>query len=151
MEPDKSSTLTDSVVGGNLHTGNVVHNHYHQSPQVAQPQYIQAPQPIVTQQVVAPQPVPIYVHYKKIHTSDWIAFGWAAIILNILSAGMCIFINFVISVVGIFSLLPHLNLHKKQPGHPEAHRVTKAIKINAISFAVGFIIFILYGAIGPQL
>ena len=143
MEPGKNPTLTDSVVGGNIHTGNVVHNHYHQPPPVAQPQYVQpqyvqAPQPIVIQQIVAPRPAPIYVHYDKIHTSEWIVFGWVAIVLNILSGGLFVGCNFIISVVGIFSLLPKLNLRKKQPGHPEAYQVTKAIKINAISVGIGF-------------
>ncbi|MDG1556493.1 MAG: hypothetical protein P8Q98_01705, partial [Candidatus Poseidoniaceae archaeon] len=49
MEPphDPPSTLQDSVVGGNLHTGNVIHNHYHftQEPS-AQPQPQPQPQPI---------------------------------------------------------------------------------------------------------
>jgi hypothetical protein len=152
MEPDKSSTLTDSVVGGNMHmhTGNIVHNHYHQPPQIAQPQYAQpqyvrAPQPIVIQQIVAPQPAPrqIYVHYKKLHTSDWIVFGWIALVLNLLSGGLSVGCNFIISVIGIFSLLPHLNLYKTQPQHPEARRVSKAIKINVISFAIGFVMFVI--------
>ena len=47
MEPphDPPSTLQDSVVGGNLHTGNVIHNHYHftQEPS-AQPQQQPLPQ-----------------------------------------------------------------------------------------------------------
>jgi hypothetical protein len=151
MEPDKSPTLTDSVVGGNMHTGNVVHNHYHQPPQVAQSQYVQAPQPIVIQQIVAPQPAPrqIYVEYTKLHTSDWIVFGWVALVLNILTGGIFVGCNFLISVVGIFTLLPHLNLYKKQPGHPEAHRVTKAIKINLISLGIGFVVLFIVAIVGP--
>ena len=44
---DPASTLQDSVVGGNLHTGNVIHNHYHftqQPPTQPQPQLQQQPQ-----------------------------------------------------------------------------------------------------------
>jgi TM2 domain-containing membrane protein YozV len=61
MEPphDPASTLQDSVVGGNLHTGNVIHNHYHftqePSPQ-PQPQ-AQPPQPVHQQGQLPPQQV----------------------------------------------------------------------------------------------
>ena len=64
MQPpqDSGSSLQDSVVGGNLHTGNVIHNHYHitqnpSSPQ--QPQQVQQPvaqQPQQVQQPVVQQP-----------------------------------------------------------------------------------------------
>jgi hypothetical protein len=53
MQPpnNPNSSLQDSVVGGNLHTGNVIHNHYHinqpaeGSAQTVQPQSVQ-PQPL---------------------------------------------------------------------------------------------------------
>ena len=35
-QPGQNPAMQDSVVGGNLHTGNVVHNHYH-TPAQAQP------------------------------------------------------------------------------------------------------------------
>lgn len=58
MEPpqDPASTLQDSVVGGNLHTGNVIHNHYHftQEPP-PQPQPQAQPHQPVYQQVQPPQ------------------------------------------------------------------------------------------------
>ena len=53
MQPDPSQapSMQDSVVGGNLHTGNVVHNHYHAAPQpVAQ----QVPVQTVVQQTYTP-------------------------------------------------------------------------------------------------
>ena len=55
MQPpqDTGSSLQDSVVGGNLHTGNVIHNHYHITPNPASPQ-----QPQQVQQPVAQQPQP---------------------------------------------------------------------------------------------
>ena len=55
MQPpqDTGSSLQDSVVGGNLHTGNVIHNHYHIAPNPASPQ-----QPQQVQQPVAQQPQP---------------------------------------------------------------------------------------------
>ena len=68
MEPphDPSSALQDSVVGGNLHTGNVIHNHYHfnqePSPQ-PQPQ-TQAPQP--AHQQVQPPPQQVQTVYRPV-------------------------------------------------------------------------------------
>ncbi len=55
MQPpvDPNASLQDSVVGGDLHTGNVIHNHYHMPQQPPQPQY-QPPQPIVQQPVQQP-------------------------------------------------------------------------------------------------
>ena len=50
MQPpvDSSPSMQDSVVGGNLHTGHVIHNHYHmpqqppqQAPVASPPQYQQ--------------------------------------------------------------------------------------------------------------
>ncbi len=53
MQPDPSQApaMADSVVGGNLHTGNVVHNHYHAS---AQPVVQQVPVQTVVQQTYTP-------------------------------------------------------------------------------------------------
>ena len=68
MEPpyDPASTLQDSVVGGNLHTGNVIHNHYHitqeASPQ-PQPQ-VQPHQPVYQQ--VQPLPQQIQPAYQPV-------------------------------------------------------------------------------------
>ena len=67
---DPASTLQDSVVGGNLHTGNVIHNHYHfiQEPSPhpqPQPQQQQRPQqqhqPV--NQQVQPQPQQLQTVY----------------------------------------------------------------------------------------
>ena len=66
MEPpqDPASTLQDSVVGGNLHTGNVIHNNYHftqePSPQ-PQPQ-AQPHQP--NYQQVQPPPQQVQTVYR---------------------------------------------------------------------------------------
>tara|TARA_B110000438_G_scaffold303292_1_gene364128 strand:+ start:357 stop:719 length:363 start_codon:yes stop_codon:yes gene_type:complete len=43
--------MQDSVVGGNLHTGNVVHNHYHAA---AQPVVQQVPAQVAMQQTYTP-------------------------------------------------------------------------------------------------
>lgn len=55
MQPpaDPNPSLQDSVVGGDLHTGHVIHNHYHMPQPPQQPQYQQ-------QQVVMQQPVQQY-------------------------------------------------------------------------------------------
>ena len=56
MQPpqDTGSSLQDSVVGGNLHTGNVIHNHYHITPNPASPQQPQPFQNQPIQQTYAP-------------------------------------------------------------------------------------------------
>ena len=148
MNPSTGPTMQDSVVGGDLHTGNVVHNHYHAPSPSPQPQVVHQPQPIIIQQVIAPQPVhfPIYVDYKKYHSKDWIAFGYAAILLNIISGGSCFGFNLCISLVGVVSLLPRLNLATKQPGHPEANKVGHAITINLVSMGVGLITILVFSA-----
>jgi TM2 domain-containing membrane protein YozV len=50
-DPSQSPAMQDSVVGGNVHTGNVVHNHYHAP---AQPVVQQVPMQAVVQQTYAP-------------------------------------------------------------------------------------------------
>ena len=52
-EPSQQPTMQDSVVGGDLHTGNVTHNHYH-SPQQIQPQTIVVHQQAPSQPVIMP-------------------------------------------------------------------------------------------------
>lgn len=134
--------MQDSVVGGDLHTGNVIHNHYHAAPQ---PQVIHQPQPIIVQQLIAPPipQVPIYVNYKKYHSGDWIAFGYAAILLNIISGGACFGFNLCVSAIGILTLYPRLNLATSQPGHPESNKIGHAVIINIVSALVGFLVFLI--------
>ena len=61
MEPTPASgpNVKDSVVSGDLHTGNVIHNHYHmpQQPQFQQPQ---------------PTPQPSYTNYYQQHGSRYL-------------------------------------------------------------------------------
>jgi len=55
----------DSVVGGNLHTGNIIHNHYHITPSPSPPPQSQvAQQPFVPNQPQAPptQRTAVYVN-----------------------------------------------------------------------------------------
>lgn len=138
--------MQDSVVGRDMHTGNVIHNHYHAAPQ-PQAAVNPPPQPIIIQQVVAPRfpPTPIYVNYKKYHSGEWIFFGYAALILNLFSAGYCFGFNFCISLVGIVSLIPARNLGFKQPGHPETNKVGHAVIINVVSIGVGLLAVALIG------
>ena len=55
MQPDSNQnpTMQDSVVAGDLHTGNVTHNHYHSAQQI-QPQTIVVQQQIPSQSVIMP-------------------------------------------------------------------------------------------------
>ena len=59
MEPphDPASTLQDSVVGGNLHTGNVIHNHYHFTQEPSPQPQAQPSQPVHQQGQLPPQQV----------------------------------------------------------------------------------------------
>ena len=45
--PDQPTNVQDSVVGRDMHTGNVIHNHYHLPPT---PQPAPPPQTIIIQQ-----------------------------------------------------------------------------------------------------
>ena len=78
MQPpnDPNPSLQDSVVGGDLHTGHVIHNHYHmpqQSPPAPQrppiPHSNQQPQQLQyhQQQVTMQQPVQQYQQPQQYH------------------------------------------------------------------------------------
>lgn len=74
MEPpqDPASTLQDSVVGGNLHTGNVIHNHYHFTQEPApQPQpQAQPRQPVYQQAQPVYQPVVQTVPSSRVNDDE---------------------------------------------------------------------------------
>ena len=99
MQPSDGTkpTIQDSVVGRDMHTGNVIHNHYHLPPA---PQPVQQPPPqTVIYSPNPPQGAPyqhnpqqVFIPYKKIHATDWIIFGVLAIIL-----GMIPGLNFVVA------------------------------------------------------
>ena len=64
--PDSFPNIKDSVVSGDLHTGTVVHNHYHAAPQAQPVQQVVVQQPVYQQPVqVAPQPH--YPNYYQQH------------------------------------------------------------------------------------
>jgi hypothetical protein len=126
--------MQDSVVGRDMRTGNVIHNHYHAAPQ-PQAAVNPPPPPIIIQQVVAPQP--IYVnqnipiqYYKNTHAGSWIFFGSLTILFSFFEG-----LNFIccgVSLIGVLSLYPSRNLKRTQPHHPEAGKITTAIMLNVI-------------------
>jgi hypothetical protein len=72
--PGTIPNIQDSVVSGNIHTGSVVHNHYHAAPQ-AQPQQV-----IVTQQPVYQPPaqvvsLPPYNNYQQLQSGRPLSDG----------------------------------------------------------------------------
>ena len=145
MQPDQNTppTIQDSVVGRDMHTGNVIHNHYHLAPT---PQTPAPPQTIVIQQ---PQPQPqmmnapgaYFIPIKKLHTVDWIVFGALSIFFSFVPAlNMCCGI---VSVVGVLSMLPHLHLSKSN-NHPESGKIVPALVLNVIAVFASAFLVILY-------
>ncbi|MEZ8000997.1 MAG: hypothetical protein QMC65_07625 [Candidatus Poseidoniaceae archaeon] len=143
--PNQPPAIQDSVVGRDMHTGNVIHNHYHlpSTQAAAQP----PPQTIIIQQP-APQPnfqnqytVPLQP-LKKIYGTDWIILGALSIlfsfipILNVICG--------LVSVVGILSMLPHL--HLKSGGHPESQKIVPALALNSIALFLMIFSWILYSS-----
>ncbi|RJU92075.1 MAG: hypothetical protein DWC08_04915, partial [Candidatus Poseidoniales archaeon] len=148
MQPSDGTkpTIQDSVVGRDMHTGNVIHNHYHLPPA---PQPVQQPPPqTVIYSPNPPQGAPyqhnpqqVFIPYKKIHATDWIIFGVLAIIL-----GMIPGLNFccgLVSGVGVISMLPHLHLAKNNQ-HPDSGKVIPALVLNAIAIFVALFSTILF-------
>ena len=130
--PNQPPAIQDSVVGRDMHTGNVIHNHYHLPPTQAAAQ--PPPQTIILQQP-APQPafqnqyiVPIQ-YFKKIYGTDWIVLGVVSILFSFLP--LVNVICGLVSTVGIFAMLPHL--HLKLGGHPDSRKIVPAIALNSIA------------------
>jgi hypothetical protein len=75
--PDSFPNIKDSVVSGDLHTGTVVHNHYHAAPQAQPVQQVVVPQQPVYQQ--SPQVVvqPQYPNYYQQHGVQPMYYGGA--------------------------------------------------------------------------
>ena len=131
-EPNQPPGIQDSVVGRDMHTGNVIHNHYHLPPTQAAAQ--PPPQTIIIQQP-APQPqfnnqylVPIQP-LKKIYGTDWIILGILSILFSFIPV-----LNVIcglVSIVGILSMMPHL--HLKSGGHPDSKKVVPALALNSIA------------------
>jgi len=140
--PNRPPSIQDSVVGRDMHTGNVIHNHYHlpSTQAAAQP----PPQTIIIQQP-APQPnfqnqyiVPLQP-FKKIYGTDWIIFGAVSIFFSFVP-GLNVVCGLV-STVGILSMLPHL--HLKSGGHPDSNKIIPALALNSIALFISIFIWIL--------
>ncbi len=150
MQPDsdRPTNVQDSVVSGDVHTGNVIHNHYHlpPTPQVAPP-----PQTIIIQQPSPQQRMPFpgaamppMIPFKKVYGTDWIIFGSLSILFSFFPGlnACCGFVSFV----GILSMLPNLNLRRMQPNHPDARKVVPAIVLNCVALFLILFSWILYSS-----
>ena len=139
--PDQPTNVQDSVVGRDMHTGNVIHNHYHLPPtpqQAPPPQTIIIQQPPHQQQQMpfpGSQMIPM-VPLKKLYSFDWLLFGIISILFSFFP-GLNICCG-MISIVGILSMLPHVNIRRMQPHHPEAGKVVPSIVLNSVAL---FLIF----------
>lgn len=148
MQPDDNSqpTIQDSVVGRDMHTGNVIHNHYHLPPT---PQPVQQPPPqTVIYSGLPPQSIPyqqsqqVFIPYKKIYAFDWLVFGVISILFSFFP-GVNICCGLV-SGVGILSMLPHLHKSKNKL-HPESGKIWPAIVLNSIAIFLSIFVMILMG------
>ena len=73
--PDSSPNIKDSVVSGDIHTGTVVHNHYHAAPQAQPVQQVVVPQQPVYQQPVQVAPQPMYSNFYQQHGAQLMYYG----------------------------------------------------------------------------
>ncbi len=116
-----------------MHTGNVIHNHYHLPPAPTTPP---PPQQIIVQQAAPQQPyygqqvIPVQ-YYQKTNGGSWIFYGILSILFSFFEG-----INFLccgVSFIGILSLLPHRDLKRRVPSHPEAGSIGIALLLNIIA------------------
>ena len=115
-------SLVGQIVPRDLHTGDVVHNHYN-SPPVE----LQDTSNIQTSSKLDPSTAQ-YFSYKEIGAGNWIFIG--------VVSGLCsAFIPTVSAVTGFFSLLGLLILVKnrdiaiQEPGHPDSERIETAFRV----------------------
>jgi len=108
--------LSNEVVQRDLHTGDVIHNHYYSATQESSDTSIR---PLPAEIEVA---VPQYFSYKEIGAGNWI---FIAIVSGLCSA----FIPSVSPVTGFFSFLGLLILTRnrdiaiREPGHPDSELI----------------------------
>ena len=148
MQPDDNSqpTIQDSVVGMDMHTGNVIHNHYHLPP-TPQPAQQPPPQTVIysglpPQLIPYQQPQQLFIPYKKIHAFDWVVYGVISILFAFFP-GVNICCGLV-SGVGILSMLPHLHKSRNKL-HPESGKIVPAIVLNSIALFLSIFVMILMG------
>ena len=127
-----------------MHTGNVIHNHYHLPP-TPQPAQQPPPQTVIysglpPQSIPYQQPQQLFIPYKKIHAFDWVVYGVLSILFAFLP-GLNICCGLV-SGVGILSMLPHLHKSKDKL-HPESGKIVPAIVLNSIAIFVTFLVLII--------
>ncbi|MEZ8000998.1 MAG: hypothetical protein QMC58_02020 [Candidatus Poseidoniaceae archaeon] len=129
------NNLSDREIPRDLHTGNIIHNHYHSpsAPVPAPAPQTAVPPTVIYQQTppLAAPSIPMY-GYKEIGADYWI--------FNSTVCGLCsAFIPVVTFVTGFFSLvgfvilLRNLNIGQLEPGHPDSERVGPALLVNIVS------------------
>jgi hypothetical protein len=129
-----------------MHTGNVIHNHYHLPPT---PQPVQQPPPqtvvysgLPPQSAAYQQPQQLFIPYKKIHAFDWVIYGVISIFFAFFpGVNLCCGL---VSGVGILSMLPHLHKSKNKL-HPESGKIVPAIVLNSIAIFLSIFVMIVLG------
>ena len=124
--PSTRESLSNEVFERDLHTGDVIHNHFYSSPGDTSN--------VPTESCSSPSSniVPQYFSYKEIGAGNWIFIG---VVCGLTSA----FIPSVAPVTGLFSFLGFIILSKnrdigaKQPGHPDAEKISTALNIITFS------------------
>jgi hypothetical protein len=129
-----------------MHTGNVIHNHYHLPP-TPQPAQQPPPQTVIysglpPQSIPYQQPQQLFIPYKKIHAFDWVVYGVISILFAFFP-GVNICCGLV-SGVGILSMLPHLHKSRNKL-HPESGKIVPAIVLNSIALFLSIFVMILMG------
>ena len=123
----------------------------HQTPQ-PQPQVMGSvnPQPMMVGSVnhqmnqgASPFNIPLQYaqSYKKIYANDWLIYGIVSCVISIaipFLSGMCCFV----SLIGIISIAPKLNIEKNEPGHPEAEKVKLALIANLVAIILPIIVIV---------
>lgn len=128
----QTHVLQDRFVPRDLHTGDIIHNHYNSPSAPVAPLTAVAPTVVYQQTPPLNAPsVPMY-GYKEIGADYWI--------FNSVVCGLCsAFIPFVTMVTGLFSLVGfvilsrNLNIGQFEPGHPDSERVGPALLVNTFS------------------
>jgi hypothetical protein len=129
--------MQDSVVGGDIHTGNVVHNHY---PTASVP-----PQPMIMGQPQAAQP---QVGMGMAEMGMPATSATTALVLSILSifcGGICL------AIPGLIIANQALAITDQYPGHPDAGSAKTAKIISWIVIGLTMVVILLYVVMGVAL